>query len=90
MRIVWTPAAVTDRLRISAYLSAQNPALSARILEGLILTADSLAVFPGRDRPRTSPGTRELVVEAPYIINYGLLDDAVRILRIWHAAQERG
>ena len=90
MRVVWTPAAVTDRRRISAYLSGQNPALSARILESLILTADSLAVFPGRGRPGTSPGTRELVVEAPYIISYDVLEDAVRMLRIWHAAQERG
>lgn len=89
MRIIWTSAAVTDRRRIGAYLSGENPLLSAQILEALILAADSLSVFPARGRPGLSPGTRELVAQAPYIITYEILEDAVRILRIWHAAQER-
>jgi toxin ParE1/3/4 len=90
MKVTWTPAAVTDRRRIGAYLTAQNPVLSARVLEGLILSADSLVVFPDRGGRGKAPGTRELVVEAPYIITYEVLEDAVRILRIRHAAQERG
>lgn len=90
MRIAWTPAAVADRRRIGAYLMEQNPWVSVRILESLILTADSLSTFPARGRPGKAPGTRELVVEAPYVIVYEILEDAVRILRIWHASQERG
>lgn len=90
MRIVWTPVAVTDRRRIGAYLSAENPILSANILEALILAADSLSIFPGRGRPGLSPGTRELVALSPYIITYEILEEEVRILRIWHAAQDRG
>ena len=35
-------------------------------------------------------GTRELVVVWPYIVVYRVLPDEVRILRVWHARQDRG
>ena len=52
---------------------------------------DSLALFPARGSLGLATGTRELVAVWPYLIVYEVdtSSDTVRILRIWHEAQER-
>ena len=54
-----------------------------------MLTADSPATFPDRGRPGRVTETRELVVVRPYIVVYGVHQDRIVILRIWHGAQDR-
>jgi toxin ParE1/3/4 len=47
-------------------------------------------MFPYRGRPGRQAGTRELVVMPPYLIVYRVSGtEAVMILRVWHAAQDR-
>ena len=91
MRVVWRAGARDDRRRISAYLAERNPAAAARLVEALILAADSLASFPDRGRKGRAPGTRELVVVNPYLLIYEVdyAANLVRILRVWHGAQDR-
>lgn len=91
MRVAWRAAARDDRRRIFGYLAERNPAAAARLVEALILAADGLASFPERGRPGRAPGTRELVAAHPYLLVY-VVDHAaqvVRILRVWHGAQDR-
>ncbi|MGQ3047876.1 MAG: type II toxin-antitoxin system RelE/ParE family toxin [Niveispirillum sp.] len=47
------------------------------------------ASFPKRGKARPD-GTRELAVVHPYILVYDIVEDEVRILRVWHGAQDRG
>ena len=56
-----------------------------------MLAGDSLALFPARGSLGLATGTRELVAVWPYLIVYEVdtSSDTVRILRIWHEAQER-
>jgi toxin ParE1/3/4 len=50
--------------------------------------ASRLIDFPNSGRPGRVAGTRELVVPgAPYILPYRIDGDAVRILRVIHAAR---
>ena len=91
MRVVWRAVARDDRRRIFNYLAERNPAAAARLIEALILAADSLASFPDRGRPGRAPDTRELVATYSYLLVYAVDRSAgvVRILRIWHGAQDR-
>ena len=72
-------------------MAERNPAAAARLVEALILSADSLASFPGRGRLGQASGTREIVAAYPYLLVYRVEHDAgvVRILRVWHGAQDR-
>ena len=91
MRVEWHPLALEDRDVIVAYLELLNPNAASSVLRGLVLAGDSLALFPTRGRVGLAAGTRELVAVWPYLIVYEVdtSSDTVRILRIWHEAQER-
>jgi len=56
--------------------------------ERLLAAADSLEEFAERGRP-IDEGRRELTIIRPYLIRYRVAGDAVFILRIRHAAQDR-
>ena len=89
MKVVWSPEALDDVARTYDYLEPLNPVAARRIAESLLIAGDSLATFPERGRTGTKPGTRELVVETPYVIVYRMVGETVEILRVWHAAQWR-
>ena len=91
MRVEWLATALDDRTAIFDYLLDRNPHAAAAISEALALAGDSLATFPYRGRPGLVPGTRELVTVLPYLLVYEVDSPAelVRILRVWHGAQER-
>jgi toxin ParE1/3/4 len=76
-------------IRIVQHVSEENPRAAQRLARELVLAGDSLSAFPQRGRPGVVEGTRELVHLRPYVIVYDVRDDAVVILRLWHAAQDR-
>ena len=91
MRVVWSAPARDDRRRIFRYLAERNPAAAARLIEALILGADGLASFPDRGWPGRAAATREVVAAHPYLLVYEVdqVAEVVRILRVWHGAQDR-
>ena len=91
MLVEWLQTALDDRTAIFEYLLDRNPHAAAAIAETLAIAGDSLAMFPYRGRPGLVAGTRELLALPPYILVYETDPAAqtVRILRIWHGAQER-
>jgi toxin ParE1/3/4 len=72
-------------------LAERNKPAAVRIARALLAAADSLAARPEKGRPGRLPGTRELSSVPPYVIIYRVEQDAgvVRILRVWHTAQDR-
>ena len=90
-RVAWTADAAGDRSRLVAYLAEDNPYAARRLAMELDQAAASLTDFPHRGRPGQVAGTRELVTVPPYIMVYEVdaSIDAVVILRVWHAAQDR-
>lgn len=91
MKVEWQPSALQDRDAIISYLEPLNPHAAVNLLQALILAGDSLALFPNRGRFGLAAGTRERVAVWPYLIIYEVDAEAemVRILRIWHGAQDR-
>ena len=91
MKVVWRPAARDDRRQIFEFLFEHNPEAARQVETRLILAADSLTTFPHRGRPGRAGGTRELLTVSPYVLVYEVDDAAglVRILRVWHGAQNR-
>lgn len=91
MRVRWSGAASADLVRIVRYLDVFNPTAARRLARALLLAADSLSEFPNRGRRGRDSSTRELAVVEPYILVYEAAPDTViTILRVWHAAQDRG
>jgi toxin ParE1/3/4 len=89
VNVVWQASALADIRRILDYIAAENPAAARRIAQELVLAGDSLELFPQRGRAGLVPGTRELVAIRPYVVVYEVAAENVRILRIWHSAQDR-
>jgi addiction module RelE/StbE family toxin len=91
MQVEWLATALDDRAAIFNYLLDRNPHAAAAVSEALALAGDSLATFPYRGRPGLARGTRELVTVLPYLLVYEVdaAAEVVRILRIWHGAQDR-
>lgn len=89
MSVVWRTVALADVARIVAHIADENPVAAPRIARELIVAGDSLDQFPRRGRSGVVPNTRELVAVRPYIIVYRVEDEIVRILRVWHSAQDR-
>jgi addiction module RelE/StbE family toxin len=88
--VSWRAAALADIERIARRIAAENPLAAQRVVRELLLAGDSLEAFPCRGRPGLAAGTRELVPVRPYVLVYEVgEDDAVAILRVWHAAQDR-
>jgi toxin ParE1/3/4 len=90
MRIRWTPSAADDLEQIYAYLTEHQPQW---VRPTVIEIRDAIRVlkkFPHQGRRGREDGTRELVHDRlPFVIAYRIKDDAIEILHIWHAAQDR-
>jgi toxin ParE1/3/4 len=88
VRVVWSPSALRQVLRILDYLAEFNPQAAVAVAEGLIAAGDSLALFPHRGRPVPGTDRRDLVAAYPYVIRYRIArGEEVRILRVRHAAR---
>jgi toxin ParE1/3/4 len=90
MRIRWTPTAADDLEHIKDYLTENHPHLAWSTVVELYEAIRSLKKFPQRGRPGREPGTHELVFSRlPYIAVYRIKEQAVEVLHIHHAAQNR-
>lgn len=90
MRVMWADSALDDVEQIVTYINRFNPMAARRVAQAILDAGDGLARFPARGRFGSVAGTRELVTVWPYVILYEVEPDAVRILRVWHGAQDRG
>lgn len=88
MAVTFSRLALADLVRIRSYIGAFNPAAAGRMAARLLAVAEDLAENPliGRAIGR---GRRELTIVPPYVLVYRVDGARVRILRIWHGAQDR-
>ena len=87
MRLVWTRLASQDRAQIRDYIAQDNVAAALSLDELISENADRLIEQPGIGRLGRVTGTREWVVHKNYVLVYDTVGDAVRILRLLHAAR---
>ncbi len=88
LQLLWTAPAIEDRQWIFDFTGIRGAAaaiaLDARITE----RAAQLTGHPRLGRRGRVRGTRELVVDAQYLLVYEVHRDAIVILRLLHARQQ--
>ena len=90
MLIRWTGEAADDLDGIVEYISETRPEAALKVAGRVFEAVESLEVFPLRGRKGKVTGTHEFVLSPlPYIVVYRVERDAVVILRVYHAAQNR-
>jgi toxin ParE1/3/4 len=89
MRIVWAPEARDDLQALYEFIANDDPEAAHAVVDRILTLIEThLPVSPNIGRPGRVQGTRELVVAGtPFIVPYRLNDDAVEILRVYHAAR---
>lgn len=87
-KLEWKAMAVADLMAIVDYISDDNPNAALALLEEIEGKVSTLMVHPKRGRLGRVDGTRELVVRRNYIVVYGEETEAIRVLRVLHAAQQ--
>jgi toxin ParE1/3/4 len=91
MRIRWTPAAAADLQSISDYLKEHHPRYRDSTMRKLYGTIRALKEWPGRGRPGREEGTREILFPpTPYVAVYRVREQTIEVMRVYHAAQDRG
>ena len=89
MRVRWLRTALANLDAEAEYIAEDNPAAAARVVQRILRAVDHLKYNPAMGRAGRVPGTRELVVaETPYILPYRVREDAIEILRVFHAARK--
>lgn len=87
MRVLWTHAALQDRIAILEYIAADNPVAADRMDRLFSRTTKRLAVFPMLGHKGRISGTREILPHASYRMVYAIADETVWILALVHSAR---
>ena len=91
MNIIWSAEAIADLISLRAYIAEHDPIAARRTAQLIIeLIEDMLVHNPHIGRPGRVSGTREFVItKTPYIVPYGVRNDALEILRVDHGTRRR-
>ena len=92
MRLTYSQEAVTDLVRLRAFISDHDPSAAARIAADLITRIDHLYQFPEMGRSvaeAPQPDTVRDFTFDKYVVRYTAHDSALVILRIWHHFESR-
>lgn len=86
--LIAAPAA-RDLEGIVDYIALDNPVAAENVYRGIVRAAEKLPGFPALGRPGRHPGTRELSIpDLPYLIVYGVGEEAVMILAVFHTSRD--
>jgi toxin ParE1/3/4 len=89
MQVRWTRPAAQDLQNIARRIRQDNPPAARRVVKTLFDACMALKNLPNRGRMGRIAGTRELIFAPfPYIAVYRVTEQAVEILRVYHAAQD--
>ncbi len=90
LEVVWSRQALCRLREIHRYVAADKPRAADRLSSRIVSVITTLRKYPYIGRAGAEPGVRELVIGGtPYIVSYKAGRKRVRILTIWHGAQER-
>ena len=90
MRLVWTDEAVSDLLRVRAFLEPVSPEAAARAVQMLAIAPERLLEHP-RLGSRVGAVNREVrrLIVGEYELRYEIRSDTLYILRVWHGREHR-
>lgn len=91
--VIWLESSLEDLKRINSFLVSKNPDAASRALNIIVNATRNLQDYPDLGKPYEGDiAFRELFVPfgaRGYMIHYRLDQNAVVIVRIWHAREER-
>ena len=92
MRLIYSPEAVQDLVRLREFIAEKDPAAAARIGAELVGRIEQLLTFPemGRSVPQSpEPGAVRDFVFGSYIVRYTVHTSALAVLRVWHQLEHQ-
>jgi plasmid stabilization system protein ParE len=92
LRLVWSPAARRDVIRLREFIEPHNPSAARAAAEVLKRAANTLLEHPAMGRRMEDREDRELFIpfgQRGYILRYRLHGETIVILRIWHGLEDR-
>ncbi|MGD9968098.1 MAG: type II toxin-antitoxin system RelE/ParE family toxin [Hyphomonadaceae bacterium] len=89
MKVVWDDEALDDLDAIGEFISRDNSVAARRVVERIRDTSRLLETSPRLGKP-IDERTRELILRRyPYVLVYEIAQGEVRILAVFHHAQNR-
>ena len=85
--LIWSPASRADLHQIDSWLTERNPGAAVQILRAIRASSDRLREYPKIGRALDEPFRVLGVRHTNYLLVYRLVDDAVEIVRVRHAAE---
>ena len=92
MRLVYSEEAVTDLVRLRAFIAKKDSLAAARVAAELISRIENLRLFPTMGRLVELAPDPKAVRDAIFrkdVIRYTIHTEAVVILRVWHHYEDR-
>ena len=92
MKLIYSPEAVEDLVRLRAFISKWNPAAPARIAKDLVARIKNIRDFPEMGvavQEADDPEALRDVIFGKYIVRYVVHARVVAVLRIWHHLEDR-
>lgn len=92
MRLVYSQDAISDLVRLRAFIAEKNPAATTQIGQGLLERLNSLRIFPLLGKPvalAPDPQSIRDAIFGKYLVRYSVHESALIVLRIWHHFEDR-
>jgi plasmid stabilization system protein ParE len=92
LRLIWSPAARRDLIRLREFIEPHNPAAARRAAEALKKAARLLLEHPAIGTQLEDREDRELFIpfgKRGYIMRYRLHDHTIVIVRVWHGVENQ-
>lgn len=91
MRVVWTSKALSDLVRLHAFLVPVNPRAAAAVFTQIKAGPRHLQAHPrlGERLPEFVDREVRRLIVGDYEMRYELQPDVVWILRLWHTREDR-
>ena len=90
MMLRYSPEAVADLTRLREFIAEKNPIAAQRIAGELLEGIKKLEAFPKIGLPVSRAPNPERIRDlyiGHYVVRYWISDDAIYILRLWHAKE---
>jgi toxin ParE1/3/4 len=90
MIVAFTQSARADIAAIYDYIAPDSPTAARRVASAIERATHRLSTFPQSGRIGAVETTREIVVpRLPFIAVYRITSDAVEVIAVFHAAQDK-
>ncbi len=92
MKILYSPEAVNDLIRLRKFIEVENPLAAQRVASAIKKGIKQLKTFPylGVEVPQApNPEMIRDLIIGKYIVRYLIRSNDIYILRVWHHKENR-